>query len=233
MKLKTIRRILAVSALAVAALASTVAQAVQQPVFLTAPEADATVLYNQIFSWTHGGADKYKLKFRIVETGQKLKYTMMGASCGINECGVPLYKTPLFNAVKDGQVVVWRVVAKYGTTKVKSVARTVTAEMVTAPTITPDNGAVIATGDKLGWLNFPANQSYKVVVKRASTGEVMFKESVLAGECTWVCAVDPRELADLKPGVEYKWHVKAKGFNGNKAKSVKNTFTLPFTEISS
>ena len=231
MSLKSIRRILTVTALAAAALASTVAQAIPQPVFLTSPSDGDTVAYDTDFIWSNSGADKYILKFTIVETGEKLKYTMLGESCGFEACAVSLYKTPLFNAVKDGQIVNWRVIAKNGTDKVKSVVRTLTADMVNAPTTSPVNGAVIEAGDTLTWTNHPVNQSYTLVVKHVATGEAVIKETVLAGECIWLCTIEPHTLVDLQDGAQYKWFVKATGFNGNKAKSAKHTFTTPFSEI--
>jgi hypothetical protein len=231
MHIKSIRRILTISALAVAALASTIAQAIPQPVFLISPGDGETVAYDDAFTWSHGGADKYTLKFTIVETGQNLKYKINGASCGIDECGVTLYKTPLFNAVKDGQFVKWRVIAKYGTQKVKSVVRTLTADMVNAPVTTPVNGAVIGNGDALSWTNHPVNQSYTVIVRHVASGDVVIKETMLAGECIWLCSINPHALAELQSGAQFKWFVRAKGFNGNKAKSAKQTFTTPFAEI--
>lgn len=231
MNIKSIRRILTLCALAVAALASTIAQAIPQPVFLISPGDGETVAYDDAFTWSHGGADKYILKFTIVETGQNLKHKISGASCGLDECSVTLYKTALFNAVKDGQFVKWRVIAKYGTQKVKSVVRTVAADMVNAPVTTPVNGAIVGNGDALSWTNHPVNQSYTVIVKHVASGEVVIKETMLAGECIWLCAIEPHALAELQSGAQYKWFVRAKGFNGNKAKSTKHTFSTPFAEI--
>jgi hypothetical protein len=231
MNTKSIRRILTLSVLTVAALASTVAQALPQPVFLISPAEGATVRYDDSFVWSHGGADKYILKFTIVETGQKLKHAINGTSCGIDECSISMYKTPLFNTVHDGQTVKWRVVAKYGTEKIKSVVRTLTADMVNAPMTSPVNGAVIGSGDELTWTNHPVNQSYTLIIKHVASGETVIKESMLAGECLWLCSIDPHSLADLQDGAQYKWFVKATGFNGDKAKSAKHTFTTPFSEV--
>lgn len=231
MNIKSIRRILTFSALAAAALASTIAQAIPQPVFLVSPGDGETIAYDDDFAWSHNGADTYVLKFTIVETGQKLKQTIDGDSCGLDECGISMYKTPLFNAVKDGQFVQWRVIAKTGTEKVKSVVRTFTVDMVNAPAITPANGAVIDDEDTLSWTNHPVNQSYTVIVRHVASGNVVIKETMLAGECIWLCSIEPHALAELQSGAQFQWLVRAKGFNGSKAKSAKHTFTTPFAEV--
>jgi hypothetical protein len=232
MNIKSIRRILTLSALAVAALASTIAQAIPQPVFLISPGDGATIAYDDAFTWSHGGADVYILKFTIMETGEKLKSIIDGDSCGIDECSVTMHHTALFNAVKDGQFVKWRVVAKYGTQKVKSVVRTLTADMVNAPVTSPTSGALIEAGEQLIWTNHPVNQSYTVIVRHVPSNTVVIKESMLAGECVLnLCAIEPHALAELQNGAQYKWFVKATGFNGEKAKSAKHTFTTPFAEV--
>jgi hypothetical protein len=231
MNMKSIRRIMTLSMLILGALASMAVQAIPQPVFLVSPNDGETVVFNDEFTWTNTAADKYVLKFTILETGQKLKHTVMGASCGINECGVTLHETPLFNAVKDNQLVKWRVVARYGAEKMKSIVRTVTVDMVVAPTIAPESGAVMGHDDVLGWTLSPVNQSFTLVIRRVSTGETVIKETYLAGDCIWFCQINPHTLAELQPGVQYKWFVKATGFNGTKVKSAKHTFTVPFAEI--
>ena len=232
MTLKPIRRILTLSMLSISALASMASPAIPvQPVFLVSPDDGGTVAYGDDFSWTDVGADTYIVKFTIVATGQKLKQTFEGESCGIDECSLSLYKTPLFTAVKDGQTVKWRVIAKHDGYNVKSVVRTVTVDTVYPPTTTPANGAMIGSGEPLSWTNHPINQSYTLIVRHVGTGEAVIKETVLAGECIWLCSIEPHALADLQNGAQYKWFVKATGFNGSKAKSLKHTFTVPVTEI--
>lgn len=232
MKMKSIRRILSISLLTIGALASMAVHAVPPlPVFLVSPAEGQTVRYNDTFTWTPNGASKYIVKFKIVQTGQNLSYTFKGTSCGIDECAVTLHNTPLFNAVKDGQTVKWRVIAKSGTQKVKSVLRTVTVDTVNAPVTSPVNGSIIGNGDQLTWTNHPANKSYTLIVKHVASGTTVINETMLAGECVLLCTVEPHEAANLQAGQEYKWFVKAKGFNGNKAKSAKKTFTVPFAEI--
>jgi hypothetical protein len=150
------------------------------------------------------------------------------AQCGA-DCVVPFYESTLHSAVRDGQTVKWHVTAVYGTQKVKSPLRTLTADTVNAPTaLAPINGTVLASGELVNWNHSPANRSYTLIVKHVASGTTVIKESLLSGECVIYCGKDPYELADLQGGAEYKWFVKATGFNGNKAKSAKYTFTTEF-----
>ena len=233
MNIRSIRRILALLTLTVTATAGLVARADAPPplapVFINGPADGATVSYATLFDWTDTGANKYFLKFTIVETGETFKHALNGISCGIPDCEVAYENTPLYDAVADGQTVTWRVVAKYGASKVKSAPRTLTANTVVEPSILlPSHNAQFQSGDLLSWDTAIANDRYTVIVKRLSTSELVAKYHILDSACAVTCSFDPEILTDLVPGAPYRWFVKARGLNGDTAKSAKQNFVVPF-----
>ncbi len=83
-------------------------------------------------------------------------------------------------------------------------------------------------GDLLSWDTAIANDRYTVIVKRLSTSELVAKYHILDSACAVTCSFDPEILTDLVPGAQYRWFVKARGLNGDTAKSAKQNFVVPF-----
>lgn len=232
MNIRSIRRIITLLALTVAATAGFAVYASPpplSPVFINGPSDGATVSYNTLFDWTDTGANKYFLKFTVVETDETFKHTVNGVSCGVTDCEVAYENTPLFAAVHDGQTVQWRVVAKYDTGKTKSAPRTLTANTVVEPSILlPSHNAQFQSGDLLSWDTAVANERYTVIVKHIASGQRVVKYHILDSACAVTCSFDPEILTDLVPGAQYRWFIKSKGLNGDIAKSAKQNFVVPF-----
>lgn len=230
---RSIRRILTLAVLMVAATLSLAARADAPPplapVFINGPADGATVSYETLFDWTDTGANKYFLKFTVVETGETFKHTLNGISCGITDCEVAYENTPLYGAVADGQTVTWRVVAKYGASKVKSAPRTLTANTVVEPLFfLPASNSVVDLDEVLIWGADPINYRYTLIVKDLYTGVRVIKYFILDSACALTCAVNPHALGDLDAGTQYRWFIKAEGQNGDIAKSAKQIFVTPY-----
>jgi hypothetical protein len=236
-----IRRTFTLLALSVTATLGLVAQADPLPapdapasgpriapaVELLSPPNGVTVTYDTVFTWSHTGApDKYRLKLLIVETGKRLTVKVPLENCGgAGFCTMTADDAALFEQVKDGFTVKWRVIATYGTEKSKSGTRSITVDTVSAPeSLMPGDGTLLVPIDKLSWNAHSANRSYTLIVKDAETNATVIKLLVPASECKATCVVNPFN-GSLKQQTQYKWFVRAQGFNGDKAKSPKQSFT--------
>jgi hypothetical protein len=132
----------------------------------------------------------------------------------------------VLDTAKDGDAIKWRVVAKHGDETTKSAAMTFIANTVDAPElINPANGGQLDVDEDLSWTNSPANAKYTLIVRDGETGETVIKRNIPAGSCAAVCIYDPFVGYILAQQTEYLWFVKARGFNGDKAKSAKQSFT--------
>jgi hypothetical protein len=199
------------------------------PVVLLMPAADANVTYDTLFAWKNPETpNKYILRLLIVATGETVKFNVPLDACADGgACGVAAGATPLFDHVKDGAVIQWRVIAKYDDGTSKSAKRLLRADTVNAPeTLFPADDAMLLPVHNLTWNHSDANESYVVTIIDVETGELTAKFTVLHGDCGATCAISPQITAQNQQQ-EYRWFVKAKGFNGNKAKSAKQMFTTP------
>jgi hypothetical protein len=242
MKLTSIRRICMLTALSALALTGAVVSAdplpvpnvpkvVPVPAPLSPPNGVTANIYNTVFTWSHVGTpDKYILKLIILETGKVISVNVPLANC--NEagfCTMAASNVPaLFDQVKDGDTIKWRAFAKFGVTKVKGTARTLIVDTVNAPTnLLPANGVALLPVHNLSWTNHNTNQSYVLMVKNAETGALISKQMLPHEACAATCSVSATSLGTLPTGSSLTWFVKAVGFNGDKAKSAKQTlFTL-------
>jgi hypothetical protein len=243
MKLNLIRRMIAIAALSAAALTGAVASADPLPVpdvpklsilpvqDLYSPPDGVTVTYNNVFTWGNAGTPaKFKLKVTILQSGKKFTVPATQANCHPGDfCTMAASAVPgLFDALKDGDQVKWRVIAIYGKTKIKSAPRTNTFDTVSAPTtLLPANGALLMPVHNLSWNPNTANKSYVLVVKDAEDGVLISKQKLSSGTCIESCAVSAMSLGALPSGITLNWFVKAVGHNGNVAKSAKQTLVTP------
>lgn len=246
MKLNLIRRICAMAALSAVALTGAAASADPLPVpnvpkvfvvpsLLSPPEGVTANLYNTVFTWSHDSTpDKYILKLTIVQTGEKISVNAPLANCSeAGFCTLAANAVPeLYDHVKDGDQLTWRVVAKYGETKVKSTSRTLTVDTVNAPTnLLPANGALLMPVHNLSWTTHNTNKSYVLVVKDAEDGTLVYKQKLSHEVCAATCAVSAASLGELPSGTTLTWFVKAVGFNGDIAKSAKQALVTPLSIV--
>lgn len=201
-------------------------------VSLLSPPDGVTVDYGNVFTWTRVlPADSYVIKMKVVETGATVKHISVPDDCvPAGFCSEAMVNTPIFDYVDDGDTVEWKVIAKIGSTKVKSQTWMIEVDTVNAPTtLLPAADALLLPAQSLSWNNdHDVNAQYTVVVKHADTGEVEFKLKLNANLCGGVpCSVSSGVYGPLPLGQEFTWFVKVKGFNGDKAKSVTQTFTTP------
>jgi hypothetical protein len=234
----SIRRILTLSALTAAMMLGLVANAqplpapqklevIVPPVSLLSPPNGVQSTYNTVFTWSDAGTpDTYKLKIKNISTGQKLTSSVDPATC--NEAGFCTRSgdaIDLFEHVEDGDVIQWWVVAKYEDGKVKSSKRTLVMNTVSAPTtMQPDHTENLYPENSLRWNDAFENMQYTLVVKYVDGGAVAHKSTVLSASCGDMCEVNPFEGQQFPSYELFTWVVKAKGYNGDKAKSAQQTF---------
>lgn len=246
MKLNLIRRVLMVTALSAVALTGAAVSADPLPVpdapkltvgvpaqDLLSPPDGVTVTYNTVFTWSNVGTPaSFKLKIKILNTGQKFNVKATQANCHPGDfCTMAASAVPgLFNALENGYQIKWRVVAKYGALKSKSAPRTVTFETVGKPmNLQPANGSTLFPASTLSWNHNSANKSYVVIVKDANTGERLIKQKLSANACVEACEVMPNFEGGFPSAASLIWRVRAIGQNGDVAKSAKQTLsTLGF-----
>jgi hypothetical protein len=179
--------------------------------------------------WEDIGVDSYKIKFKIVSTGQVISWSpqfMCTPQCMNYE-----YPTVLFNAVRDGEQVKWWVTAKSGDTVFKSAKMTAFVNEVDAAlSLSPSGNNVIAHDniDRLMWNMSDLTIDYKLVVKNAGTGQVVLKLTLNSNDvCDStddLCAfsfggANPSVDSVFDYGTDYKWFVVSTGASGEKAKS--------------
>lgn len=197
------------------------------PVNLLSPPAGVVLNQTAVLTWSNVVLpQKYVIKFVIAETGQTLRFNVPLESCGgAGFCTLPISETPLFDMLSDGDSFTWRVIAKHAFGSTKSAANMNIADTVSAPdSLLPIHGASLNPAANLTWDNDAANASYTLVVKHIASGERVIKHKLRADVCAAACSVDVFEMTDFVEGHGYQWFVKAKGYNGDKAKSAKQTF---------
>lgn len=195
------------------------------PIEVNSPEAGAEVSAQHKFMWqSELQPDKYMLKFKR-PNGTILKYTVPAESCTIaGICSVKLEETGILNKVKDGAVIKWRVIAVQGGIKTRTSAMPLTVNTVDKPTLLNTIGGDMHGVDKdLTWTASYANSRYVLIIRNATTGELVLKRPVLSEHCTpSVCSFNP--ILSLDHYTAYSWFVKAKGYNGDKVKSATEFF---------
>ena len=195
------------------------------PIKVVLPEAGAVMSYPYKFVWeSELQPDKYVLKFKRAD-GTITKYTVPMEQCtpeGI--CSVKAADTGVLDTAKDGGVIMWRVIATHGDEKTKTDAATFIANTVDTPELVhPANTTQLEVDEELSWEHSSANETYTLIV-RDMEGALIIKRPVPTTACELgVCTYDP--IPVLAQQTAYTWLVKAKGFNGDKAKSLKQNFT--------
>lgn len=190
--------------------------------------AMSPMLWSQV-----GGATKYKLSFKL-EDGSVVKWNapfMCSPTC-MNMA----YPMPLFDAVRDGALVQWRVTAKVAGMKYQSAwSPAYVNEVDPSNPIFPANHAVMDRQDVtyFMWHLEDIDVKNTLVVKRVSDGKTVLKHTIdMSESCNTMedfCGAsfmnigDPRDF--FKAGTEYKWFVKSKGVSGEKSKSQVFRFT--------
>jgi hypothetical protein len=238
MNLQMIRRVLATTVLTATLFAGVTANAdplpvpqkfevIVPPVSLLSPPNGVESTYNTVFTWSDTGTpNTYKLKIKNTNTGQKLTSSVDPATC--NEAGFCTRSgdaIDLFEHVEDGDVIQWWVVAKYKDGKVKSSKRTLIMNTVSAPTtMQPGHTDNLYSENPLRWNDTFENMQYTLVVKYVDGGAVAHKSTMHSNACEDMCEVNPFEGQPFPDYELFTWFVKAKGYNGDKAKSAQQTF---------
>jgi hypothetical protein len=190
--------------------------------------------FSQPFVWTSTGADDYVIKVTVKETGAKFTYKPP-FSCSSNTCvAVPGEHTfAMFDKLRDGQHIVWRVVSKFGESALKSEKAMATVNEVAQVTpSSPANGSTIAIDSfkTLTWDGHASvNNSYQVSIKDMTLGIVVHARlyKSVSFQCYTSCTFDvPDVYGAFTKGHTYQWTVTAIGATGEKVKSVKASFTL-------
>ncbi|MBK9124140.1 MAG: hypothetical protein IPM16_13630 [Chloroflexi bacterium] len=198
---------------------------------LLSPPDGVTVDYSNVFTWSRvQTADSYVIKMKVVETGAKAKQVVSTDNCfEAGFCIKAMEDTPIFDHVDDGDTVEWKVIAKIDDIKVKSQTWTVVVDTVAAPTtLLPAHGALLLPVHSLSWNNDDdVNAQYKVVVKDADSGDTVFKLKRFSNQCEGPCSVNSGVYGPLPLAETFTWFVKAKGYNGDKAKSATQTLYTP------
>jgi hypothetical protein len=195
------------------------------PILLISPSAGAEVSYNSKFAWeSELQPDKYVLKFKLAD-GTITKYTVPMELCTLGgTCTVKVDATGVLDVVKDGEPIKWRVIATNGDEKIKSPALTFIANTVSMPELLqPLNGGQLTPPGELVWDADIANAKYILIV-RDMEGALIIKRVIPYTACGEVCTYNPF-TGVLEMQTQYVWFVKARGFNGDKAKSGKLSFT--------
>lgn len=193
---------------------------------LVAPSANEDSDREDVFVWQmEPQPDNFVIKFKLAN-GKKAKYVVpMGQCDPTGTCSVTLADTGILDKAKDGDPIKWRVISTLGGEKVTSANRTFVANTVSAPKlINAINGDQLELDEELIWYNADANAKYTLIVRDTATGETVIKRMLPATFCGEVCEYNPFSGGVLKMFTAYTWLVKAKGFNGEKAKSGKAQF---------
>jgi hypothetical protein len=209
------------------------------PVILVAaqpvhPVNNGDLGFNQPFVWTSTGADQYVIKVTVKETGAKFTYKPP-VNCVSNTCIAVSgeHTFAMFDKLRDGQHIVWRVISKFGETTLKSEKATATVnEVAQVVPSSPANGSTIAL-DSFKTLTWEGHQSvnnhYQVTVKDVTLGIVVYARlyKSVYNNCYTSCSYDiPFVYDSFTKGHTYQWTVTAIGTTGEKVKSTKATFTL-------
>lgn len=179
--------------------------------------------------WEDIGVDSYKIKFRIIRTGQIVTWTpqfMCTPHCMNYE-----YPMALFNAARDGDKVKWWITAKVGETVFKSVKKTAFVNEIDAVSLMLPGQEQVIPRDNLifmMWELLDTAVEYKLVIKNTKTGAVVLKRNLSASDaCTSeqnLCVftfggANPAIASVFDHGTPYKWFIVSTGVSGEKAKS--------------
>jgi hypothetical protein len=204
------------------------------PVMLLSPPNGVEGTYNTVFTWSHNDeATSYKLKVKLLETGQTLSSTVDPASCnGAGFCTRTADAIDLFDHVEDGDTAEWWVIVKYGDAKAKSSRRTLVINSVSAPSdLSPSYGGWLTPSGALAWNDAFENMTYTLIVKHAETGALVHKSTIHAYACGPICEVNPFEGMAFPNEEAFEWRVKAKGYNGDKAKTPTRLFQAALAAV--
>lgn len=195
---------------------------------ILSPGTGKYVTQNTTLVWTNEVTPKnYKIKLTADSTGKTVKFKVPLSHCVSNgNCAIALYETTLLKSLKDGEGFTWQVIGKTNAGKIKSPMQHQAADTVTVPTVlSPDNDMFVLPNPILSWNNSPANSKYVLVIRNATTNKLVAKVKRNASECEGYCKVSTATF-NLKVGKSYTWFVKAKGPNGDVAKSVTRTMHI-------
>lgn len=181
-----------------------------------------------VFQWSDIGATSYTLIFRMVYGGEVFKWKP-AFTCDGSVCQTQQLLDELFDLTTDSSVVDWSVKAKLNGVKVKSEARRLTVEEVTAPTLlTPYNEQDVDVNSFVGftWQHPATAAAYTLFVKDYDSGALITKQKVNPASACWVSIPYNRCKWDVTPGLlqgghHYFWYLKVVGVTGEKATSAK------------
>lgn len=179
-----------------------------------------------VFQWSDIGATNYKLIFRMVYGGQVFKWKP-AYTCNGTVCQTTQLLGALFDITNDSSVVDWTVKAKLNGVKIKSEARRLTVEEVTAPTpLTPYNEQKVDVNSFIGftWHHPATAAKYTFFLKDYDSGALIAKVKVKPATGCWESTPYDRCKWDVTPGLlqggrHYVWYLKVVGVTGEKAKS--------------
>lgn len=190
--------------------------------------------YTNELNWSITYGETVIVKIKVPATGLTKSYKNL-QTCSFGGpfsftvgCSLKMMATDFFQHIKDGQTFNWRVIMRAETGEVfKSEWATAVVDEVNAPVLPPSPiNVTVYQGSSLTWLHDPLNAGYTVIIKRASDGVVVAKQDISGATCTETCLLDPYTVEGLQSGTAYKWFVKATGYSGETAKSLKQTFMV-------
>lgn len=208
----------------------------KNPVLLfSPPDGVASPYTNTSLTWGKvDGANKYKVKIKIIETGEKKTFTATPDHCNYADfCTLASRHYSPFLTVEDGWTMQWRVIARLGKQKLKSGWFNLTADTVTAPdTLLPIAGAILYQGQALTWNNpSGVNEYYTLVVTNAATGVEVYRDSIPSFWCNPECSVDPFSDVLYPTSQSFNWTVRAKGYNGTFAQTPTRSFSTTLAAV--
>lgn len=193
------------------------------------PINNALLTPDMDLTWTDTGDDEYTIKITSKLSGIWRSTTVEGASvCGGGTCTWNMANNGFYVFYVEGEPMKWFVKGKSaGVTNKGSVGTFIIHGVDTPQLTTPVGGATYESADGLVWTNSELNSTYKVYVKDTVTGTI--SKTIVSGmDCgASNCDVLLHTFVTSHPGRTYRWWVRATGFEGQKAKSVKTTFINP------
>jgi hypothetical protein len=181
-----------------------------------------------VFQWSDIGATSYTLIFRMVYSGEVFKWKP-AFTCNGSVCQTQQLLDTFFDLTTDSSIVDWSVKTTLNGVRVRSEARRLTVEEVTAPTpLTPYNEQNVDINSFVGftWQHPATAAMYTLFVKDYDSGTLITKQKVNPAVACWQSIPYNRCKWDVTPGLlqggrHYFWYLKVIGVTGEKATSAK------------
>jgi hypothetical protein len=198
------------------------------------PIASATLAKSQVMEWSHYGAQIYKIKYRIVATGEVIKWNPSSVMTCINQKCSAIVPVELLLAAKHEQVIKWRVISNLDSVKYRSAAAlAVINEGPVAQAISPQHGASIKYYNLLNyeWVGSFKGLNYTFKLFDASGTQIF----TYTGSAFEMCGLNHPDYCSFPhstylqslmiPSLTYSWRIDTKTATETALKSPLWTFT--------